>query len=119
MKVVADECISPIVVESLRQAGHEVHAIAGLAPGVLDQSVLAIATEMDAVLVTEDLDFGELVFRQGRTHGGVILMRLPADFPEEKAAKLLGVLHDYADVLPGNFVVISPRFIRLRKASTD
>ena len=32
--------------------------------------------ERGALLVTADKDFGELVFRQGRVHSGVILLRL-------------------------------------------
>jgi len=40
-----------------------------------DDQVLERATEDKRVLITEDRDFGELVYARGRSSAGVILVR--------------------------------------------
>ena len=66
MRLVADECVPAGVVTFLRDSGHEVHAIRDIARGATDEEVLRLAVELGCPLVTEDLDFGEMVFREGR-----------------------------------------------------
>ncbi|MBK8949458.1 MAG: DUF5615 family PIN-like protein [Flavobacteriales bacterium] len=39
--------------------------------------MLRITHERDAMLITEDKDFGELVFRLRAVHAGVALVRMP------------------------------------------
>jgi predicted nuclease of predicted toxin-antitoxin system len=63
MKIVADEGVDRQVVEALRGENHDVTYIAELAPGISDEEVLQLANERDALLLTTDKDFGELVFR--------------------------------------------------------
>lgn len=62
-KIVADESVDFRIVAELRKVGMEVFAICEEQPSIKDNEVLAIAVENDAVLITEDKDFGELVFR--------------------------------------------------------
>jgi len=50
-------------------------------PGISDETVLDMANREEAVLLTVDKDFGELVFRQGRMTGGIILTPAAADPP--------------------------------------
>ena len=64
MKLVADESVDAQIVEGLRTSGHEVIYFAELAPGTEDRDVLAVANGSQALLLTADKDFGELVFRQ-------------------------------------------------------
>ena len=76
MNLVADEGVDRPVVERLRQDGHDVVYVAELSPSIPDEEVLQQTNARRAVLVTADKDFGELVFRQGLVHSGVILLRL-------------------------------------------
>jgi predicted nuclease of predicted toxin-antitoxin system len=76
VNLVADEGVDRPVVEHLRQDGHDVVYVAELSPGVADEEVLQQANARSAVLLTADKDFGELVFRQGLVHSGVVLLRL-------------------------------------------
>jgi hypothetical protein len=64
VKIVADENIDQQIVDRLRSEGHEVLFIAELDPGIDDDAVLLKSRESNAVLVTADKDFGELIFRQ-------------------------------------------------------
>jgi len=62
-QIVADESVDFRIVIQLRQIGLTVYAIVEQQPSIKDEEVLAIANENDALLITEDKDFGELVFR--------------------------------------------------------
>ena len=76
MKLLADENLDLSVVARLREAGHQVLAVAEMEPGISDDVVLDRANSEAAMLLTEDKDFGELAFRQFLIHHGVILVRL-------------------------------------------
>lgn len=65
MNFVADESCAKPVVLALREAGHDVLSIAEVAPGATDQQVLERALNEKRVLITEDRDFGELVYARG------------------------------------------------------
>ncbi|MBI2765377.1 MAG: DUF5615 family PIN-like protein [Chloroflexi bacterium] len=75
MRIVIDECVPIAVPRLLRERGHEVLAITELASGAIDESVLGLAFEHDCLLITADTDFGELVYRAGAQHRGVLLLR--------------------------------------------
>ena len=95
--------------------GHDVTAIAHDYPMSLpDCDVLALAVSEDRILITNDSDFGDLIFRQGRAHRGVIYSRLPLDSTaEEQVAALLRLLVTHSDRLD-RFLVVTPRGIRVR-----
>jgi predicted nuclease of predicted toxin-antitoxin system len=99
----------------LRQAGHDVLYVAELAPGITDQTVFAKANRLNALLVTADKDFGELVFRQGMVRAGVILLRLAGLSPMTKAGIVTSVVQGRESELSGAFTVISPGMVRIRK----
>lgn len=90
MNFVADEGIDRQIVERLRQVGHDVLSIAELAPGTFDDEILDRANAQQALLVTADKDFGELVFRLRRIHAGVVVLRLAGLAPETKAGLVPG-----------------------------
>jgi predicted nuclease of predicted toxin-antitoxin system len=98
----------------LRQAGHDATAIAHEYPGALpDSDVLAIAVAEDRVLITNDRDFRELVFRLSLPHRGIILFRLGEESREVKAAGLDHVLEVYGHRLR-EFIVVNDRGVRIR-----
>ena len=76
MNFFADESVDQPIVDRLRQDGHTVLAVVELEPSIPDDVVLARANEAEAILLTADRDFGELVFRQCRVTTGVVLIRL-------------------------------------------
>jgi predicted nuclease of predicted toxin-antitoxin system len=111
----ADESVDGPVVQRLRQDGHDVLYVAELAPGVTDDEVLRDANGRNAVLVTADKDFGELVFRQGAIHSGVVLLRLAGLANAIKSEIVAEVCRLRAAELIGSFTVISPGQIRIRR----
>lgn len=116
MKLLADESVDRSIVERLRADGHAVHYVAEDEPGIADDVVLSRANELGALLVTADGDFGELVFRLGRTHAGVVLLRLAGLSAGAKAQSVSGVFAMREDALRSAFSVISPGRVRVRSA---
>jgi predicted nuclease of predicted toxin-antitoxin system len=72
------------------------------------------ANDSDAILITTDKDFGELVFRQKRVHNGVILVRLYGQSSQIKVETIVATLDEYADQLFDSFAVVSPGIVRIR-----
>lgn len=73
MRFLVDECTGPAVARWLRAEGHDVVSIYETSRGMDDDAVLEWAAREGRVLITNDTDFGEHVFRGGRAHAGVIL----------------------------------------------
>jgi predicted nuclease of predicted toxin-antitoxin system len=71
-----DECVDAGLVSHLRAAGHDAVYMAEVAPRDSDAEVTARAQAEQRLLLTEDKDFGDLVFRRGQSVPGVVLLRL-------------------------------------------
>jgi len=66
-----------------RALGHDIGWIVEIHPGASDDTVLQMAQEQSRVLVTFDKDFGEMVFRLGKTGStGILLLRPRLRSPE-------------------------------------
>jgi predicted nuclease of predicted toxin-antitoxin system len=115
MNLLADEGVDRPIVERLRQDGHEVVYIAEMSPGIDDDTILRQANDSNALLLTLDKDFGELIFRQRLVHAGVILIRLAGLQPATKADVVSAALREHETELFNTFSVISPGSIRIRK----
>jgi predicted nuclease of predicted toxin-antitoxin system len=114
MILVADEGIDREIVAQLRKDGHEVFYIAEMLPSVSDSDILDLARKKNSVLITSDKDFGELVYRQGRIHTGVILLRLAGLRNKHKAILIAAALKEHGSRLSRSFSVISPGLFRTR-----
>jgi predicted nuclease of predicted toxin-antitoxin system len=114
MKLLADECCDALLVQGLRQDGHDVRYVTEFAPGEQDESILKQAAAEERILVTEDKDFGELVVRLSLPAYGIILLRINPANSQAKLSRLRDLLRKHASRLPGCFVVVDPRKTRFR-----
>ncbi len=117
MNLLADESVNKLIVDELRNEGYNVLYIAEFAPSVDDETVLYEANQNHALLLTEDKDFGELVYRQGRVHMGVVLIRLAGLSQQAKAKSISTVFENHGNELLQAFSVISPGRVRIRHNS--
>ncbi len=116
MRFLFDQSTDRRLAPYLRRLGHDVTIVAvDHPPGTPDFQVLTIAHQEQRILVTEDRDFGELVFRRGRPHSGIIYLRLQPMELDEKLDRLDRVLRHYGDRLE-QFIVVSAHRIRIRDA---
>jgi predicted nuclease of predicted toxin-antitoxin system len=114
VKLLADENIDASVVEALRADGHDVLYVAEMQRGIDDEQVLSLAQSTQSILLTEDKDFGFLVYRQRKVTGGVVLVRLPGVPNDAKADLVKQSIRNHAEKLSNAFSVISPGFMRIR-----
>jgi len=61
MKIVADENIDANLIIELRKNGFEIYSIREQNFGITDKEVLQLSNTLDALLMTEDADFGKLI----------------------------------------------------------
>lgn len=115
MNLLADESVEKQIVEQLRQDGHDVLYITEMEPGISDDVVLERANAQNALLMTADKDFGELVFHQNLlSAGGVALIRLAGLSAVQKAMIVGSVFLNRQSELLNAFTVISPGNVRIR-----
>ena len=118
MRFLVDECIGPRVARWLRQLQHDVLSIYEESRGLDDDRVLQKAVAEDRILITGDKDFGEMIFREGKSHRGVVLLRLRNEDAVSKIKVLDRLLEQYSDQLMGNFAVVTEvtmRIVHLRR----
>jgi len=114
VRFVCDEGVERQVPALLREKGHTVWYVAEMDSGISDTQVLSFCRKQEAILVTSDKDFGELVFRRLETHFGVVLLRLAGTAPEGKARILAGFIAEKGDRIRGAFSVVEPGRTRIR-----
>lgn len=78
MQFVADENIEREVVERLRQEGHFVWFIVEMTRGIKNGAVLTFANQQQALLITADKDFLELICTRATKSGGSCILTLSA-----------------------------------------
>ncbi len=116
MRFLVDESTGQAVTAYLRRAGHDVMAVAESLPQADDITVLQLAARESRILITNDKDFGDLVYRSGLSHHGIILLRLNDESPSHRVAMLQTVIEHHAAQLPDTFVIVTERHIRFRSA---
>jgi predicted nuclease of predicted toxin-antitoxin system len=112
MRFVVDECTGPAVAEWLRREGHDVLSVYEERRGISDDEVLALAVRESRVIVTNDKDFGEMVFRHGSRHRGVILLRLADERASSKISVLSRLLSQYGPRIADGYVVATETGVR-------
>jgi predicted nuclease of predicted toxin-antitoxin system len=108
----ADESCDFTIVRALRTAGHEVIAVAEISPRAEDQEVLKLAARQKRILLTEDKDFGQLVYAQGQKTVGVLL-RFSTSARKQVSRDLVQLVKEQGERLIGCFVVVQPGRIRI------
>lgn len=116
MRFLADEGVDKAIVEALRGYGRNVRWMAEELQGAKDDAILDTAARDARLLITEDKDFGELVYRQRLHHRGVILVRLDGISNTQKGRVVARAISAHEAELAGAFTVIRHTTIRIRRA---
>lgn len=114
MRLLADANIENQMAARLRADGHDVWCVREHDAMMKDEDVLAAARKTARVLVTYDLDFGELAVRRQEISHGVVILRLDPlrlDARIERASQAMKAL---SAPPPGVLCVIEPAGTRRR-----
>lgn len=114
MRFLSDENVRHSAAEALRAQGHDVLEVDDAMPSARDEAVLRRAGDERRILITNDRDFGELVFYRGHAAYGVILLRLKHDTREAVSRRLLQTVELYQDKLAGHFILVTDELTRIR-----
>jgi len=114
VRILADENVARDVVAWLRAGGHDVLFAAEAQAGAADVDWVVRADQEQRVILTSDKDFGELVFREGRTTHGIVLLRLDDFRVSEILARLQNVWSVIEANPTGRFIVVTESKVRVR-----
>ena len=112
MRFLVDECTGPSVATWLREQDHEVFSAHEQSRGATDDALIQKAFAEGWILITNDKDFGEKVYRERHQHRGVIFLRLEDERSANKISVLKQLLMQYAELLADRFVVVTEKRVR-------
>lgn len=115
-KFIVDECTGIAVAQFLREQGFDTVSVSEESPQISDLEILQRAIAEQRIVVTNDKDFGDMVFRDNHHHPGILLLRLADDRVATKIRVVAAVLKQYVDKLEDGFVVATEQNIRIRSS---
>ncbi|MEQ1862900.1 MAG: DUF5615 family PIN-like protein [Chthoniobacteraceae bacterium] len=116
----SDQCVPAEITDLLRQRGHRVMLLREVLPiRAPDPQVLAKAREMDAVLVSLNGDFSDIVAYPPAQHGGIVSIQLH-NHPEIIPALMNGLAAFLAanparEFYRGKLLIVEVHRIRIRQ----
>lgn len=116
MKFLADMGISPKTAAILRSLGHDaVHLHDQGLDSLEDPAILAKAREEGRILLTHDLDFGELIAVSEAMLPGVVVFRLRNMRPERVSRYLEDTISRHAEAMErGAIISVTEGQVRVR-----
>lgn len=114
MRFIIDESTGYGIARYLQAEGHDVLIVAETLPEAEDTAILERAFAEERIVVTNDKDFGELIFRRQEAHQGVILLRLQDEGGVNRVQVMTALMKQYSKQLPGRFVVVTEKKVRFR-----
>ena len=108
MRFLLDVCAASNNMHALLTGmGHDVLSALERDPRAADEELLELANEEQRILITEDKDFGELVFVHQMRHPCII--RFVEMRVEEKAAAMRDLIEHHADDMRGGAIIVVTR----------
>ncbi|MCK9304175.1 MAG: DUF5615 family PIN-like protein [Bacteroidales bacterium] len=115
MRFIVDECTGPSVAAWLRDQNYDVFSVFEDSRGMNDDDIIKKAYEENWILITNDKDFGEQVYRDGRLHKGVILLRLKDEAASSKIFVLSQLLQNHKKKVADTFVIATENQVRFAR----
>jgi len=115
IKIHADKNVDFRIIKEIRGLGIPILSVLENFQGANDKEILNLSRRENAILLTEDSDFGEWVFAYKELNVGVIFIRYKKHEVEEIAEKIIKLINIYKSELFNKFVVITTKKIRIRE----
>lgn len=118
-KIIIDVGVGIIIEEWLTREGFNVIAIRKVNPEMADLDIIRLANNENAIIISMDKDFGELVFKNQLLHKGILLLRLEDAVAEEKLSAIQNIFPNYFSQIQNNFCVYQNGKLRIRNNLND
>jgi predicted nuclease of predicted toxin-antitoxin system len=115
LRFLADEGCDFAVVRALREAGFDVVAACEIIIRSSDKDIIRLSNAENRVLLTEDKDFGWLVFVSHADSAGVVLIRFPGNARSTLRRAVVWLAQKHGLDLQNAFVVLEPNRVRFSK----
>src|SRR6266436_5340599 len=119
LKLLADENIAGDIVAWLRAQGCDVLAVSEQMAQEVDLVLLQTADAEGRLVLTEDKDFGELVFRDRLNSHGVTLLRMGKLTIPQRIQRLVETWSVVESNPSGQFIVITQKKVRVRPLNPE
>jgi predicted nuclease of predicted toxin-antitoxin system len=119
LKFFADQCVPGSIIRALREEGHEILRLKdSIAVDSPDPVVLAKAHELDAILLSLNGDFADIVRYPPADYKGIIALQV-RNHPEAiplLISRLVGFISSYPDrqYFVGKLLLVEPHRVRIR-----
>lgn len=93
LKFLADVNISPSTVNDLQKSGINIKRITDVLPATAsDEEIINLSIKEGAIIVTQDLDFSDLIVQSSLAKPSVICMRLNSPLPRFVSKILINLI---------------------------
>ena len=113
LRFLADESCDFAIVRALRAEGCDVLAVSEVTQRSDDRELIDLAHRERRILLTEDKDFGWLVYVSHADSSGVILIRYPGNARRTMVQTIRRVSKEQGERLLEAFVVVQPGHVRI------
>lgn len=118
LKFIADVNVEKPLIDFLISEGIDVEWVSDIDKRMTNSQLIGKAEKEKRILITNDKDFGQIVFLEKKISWGIILFRIKSQNSSKKIILLKKLLERYPDRLEKHFVVITKdkfRFIALKE----
>lgn len=113
IKFLADVNVEKPLVDYLLKQGYDIKWVPDYNCEMPDEVLLQLANQEKRIFITNDKDFGDLIFLQKKLSAGTILFRVKGQKSKEKIKLMRKLLMGYRDKLLNHYIVITQVKIRI------
>lgn len=113
--IIADENLHQQFIDRLTAEGFDLFSIRDQLGGISDLEVAYFARDKQGLIVTEDKDFGELVYAHNIQGISVVFLRYDKAELDKVGDSLVRIVGEYLDKIENYFITITADKIRISK----
>ena len=113
-KFVVDVGVGRIIETWLAEQSFSVISIRTMNPEMPDTDIMELANRENAIIISMDKDFGELIYKNKVEHQGILLLRLEDAVAEEKLAVIQNIFPEHLLSITNKFAVYQNGKLRIR-----
>ena len=113
--IIFDENVDQRIIDQIDKCRYEIISIKNVNPGISDREVIKFAKSKKGLIITEDKDFGELIFSYNIKECSVIFLRYNKIDLNKIEKNISKVLENFYQKPEHFFITITSDKIRIRK----